>query len=285
MIRAVPGERDIAWVEGADAERFLQGLLSSDVASLAVGSDARSLLLDVTGHVTADLRVARTAPEEFTLVTGAREGADLVAALETYLFSEDVTILGPEPSPAVTLLDASDRPAPTGADLIVAGDVPGTWEVLGSSVATLAGGLGAELTTPDALEPARIAAGIGRFGTDFTPANLVHEAGLENLAVSFDKGCFLGQETVARVQYRGQVNRRLVGIALPSPVPAGASVVRDEKVVGTLTSTATHPELGPIGLAILRREAAAGDAVLVDTLTTPAQVVGLPFTERSQTAA
>ena len=106
---------------------------------------------------------------------------------------------------------------------------------------------------------------------------MIHEAGLQSHAVSFDKGCYLGQETVARVEYRGGVNRRLVGLRLPASAHEGDEVHLGERLVGTLTSVADHPLFGPIALATLRKEAAAGAAVTVADLEQPAIVVALPF--------
>lgn len=102
-------------------------------------------------------------------------------------------------------------------------------------------------------------------GPDITPGRtLVHEVGLESSpAVSFDKGCYLGQETVARVQYRGQVNRALRLLALDGPTPAGADVTHGEKVVGAIGTPAEHPLLGHIALALLRRDVTTTDHLAV----------------------
>jgi folate-binding protein YgfZ len=101
------------------------------------------------------------------------------------------------------------------------------------------------------------------------------EAGINDRAVSFTKGCYVGQETVARLHYRGKPNRHLRGLRLSEPVSRGAEIVFGDKPVGRLGSTCVSPRLGPIGLAIVRREAEPGATVEVDG--TPAEIIDLPF--------
>ncbi len=271
---AVRDEVAAVWVDGADAAGFLQGLLSNDIGSLAVDAACDALLLDSTGHIRVDLRVARTAEDAFTLVTSPDHGERLADLLEEYHFSEDVEILGPEPADRVTILGDVAAPA---AELVMAGRIPGTVEAIGDGAAILAGA-GVTEADPSALEAARIAAGIPVLGVDITERTLVHEAGLERTAVSFTKGCYLGQETVARVEYRGGVNRRLVGLRLAAAPVTGAAVTVGDRAVGTIGSAADHPELGHIALAVLRKEAVEGTAVTVEGVDTPATVVTLPFT-------
>jgi folate-binding protein YgfZ len=260
---------ELIWVEGPDAAGFLQGLLTNDVAGLASGASCRALLLDNKGHIQADMRVARTATTEFTLVLAPGQGARATALLDEFHFSEDVDIIGPEPFACLTLTGVQ-HDAITGADLVLSGLVPGTVTSLGAAPI--------DLNHFDAL---RVAAGVPLFDVDFTSANLVQEAGLEQATVSFDKGCYLGQETVARVHYRGQVNRRLRGLHLPAPVAPGTAVYAGVRQVGVVTSAAQSEEFGAIGLAILRREVTAGTEVRVDGMDDPAVAIELPFTERS----
>jgi folate-binding Fe-S cluster repair protein YgfZ len=101
------------------------------------------------------------------------------------------------------------------------------------------------------------------------------EAGLNERAVSFTKGCYVGQETVARLHYRGKPNRHLRGLRLSAPVEPGTPVVAGEREVGRIGSAAVSPRLGPIALAILRREAQPGSTVTIGDAT--AEVVELPF--------
>lgn len=280
QLGAVVGTCALAWVDGADAEGFLQGLLTNDVAALTPGTSCRALLLDNKGHIHADMRVLRTAPHEFSLVTGSDHGERLVELLGEFHFSEDVDIIGPEPFACVTLTGLVNAPVP-GADILLPGLVPGTTDAIGVDAAAIIAATGSVVLDPAALDARRIAAGVPLFGVDFTTANLVQEAGLETTTVSFDKGCYLGQETVARVHYRGQVNRRLRGVVLSAPAPAGAMIRAGDRQVGVLTSVALDSERGPIGLAILRREVDAGDPIQVDGVNIPSTAIALPFTKPS----
>jgi aminomethyltransferase len=275
---AVRGRAALIWVEGPDAAGFLHGLLSNDVAGLAPGGAARALLLDAHGRVQADLRVGRDGEDAFTLVLAEGAGALVAALLERYHFSEDLELIGPEEAETVTFAGGG---APPG--LAVPALLPGAVEaVVDDPAAAIAAG-GLPEAPPEALEMARIAAGAARVGVDTGPSTLVQEAALEGDAVSFDKGCYLGQETVARIHYRGRVNRRLRGLRLDAGPPApGGRVLLDGREVGRMTSAAATPDLGAIGLAILRREAEDGAAVAVEPGDgpgdpIPARVSELPF--------
>ncbi len=96
--------------------------------------------------------------------------------------------------------------------------------------------------------------------------------------MSFTKGCYVGQETVARLFYKGRPNRHLRGLLLSAPASAGAPLLLGEREVGTLTSSVVSPSLGPIGLALVRREAEPGVELRVGGDGVGATVVELPFT-------
>src|ERR687887_450812 len=98
-----------------------------------------------------------------------------------------------------------------------------------------------------------------RWGLELDETVIPQEAGLNERAVSFTKGCYVGQETVARLHYRGKPNRHLRGLRLSEPVPSGAELRRGEKEVGRVTSPVVSPAHGPIALALVRREASPGD--------------------------
>jgi tRNA-modifying protein YgfZ len=123
----------------------------------------------------------------------------------------------------------------------------------------------------------RIESGRPRHGLDMGPSTIPEEAGLNERAVSFTKGCYVGQETVARLHYKGKLNRFLRGLRLTAPVPHGVPIVLGEREVGTIGSTCVSPAHGPIALALIRREAAVGDAVRVGDQGVEAEVVELPF--------
>lgn len=273
---AVRGEAALVWVEGADAAGFLQGLLSNDVAGLATGASCPALLLDAKGHLQVDPLVYRDGDDAFTLVVEPALADVLAERLERYHFSEALERIGPEPTERVTLAGpAGDLAA--AADLVLVGRVPGTHELVTADAGATVAALGVPEVAAEALEVVRIEAGVPRVGVDTGPTSLVQEAGLERTAVSFAKGCYLGQETVARTAYRGRVNRRLRGLALGAPAPMGTAVSRDGREVGRLASVALSPRLGPIALAMLRREVAPGERVEVAGVDGGARVVELPF--------
>lgn len=275
---AVAGSCALLWVEGPDAAGFLQGLLTNDVAALPAGGSCRALLLDAKGHVQLDLRVHRDDAEAFTLVV-APEAAGVAAELfDRYHFSETLDLLGPEPSELLTVAGVGGDHSEI-ADMVLAGPIAGTRDLVVGDASAVAEALGLPRDPPEALELARIALGLPRVGVDTGPATLVQEAGLEDLAVSFTKGCYLGQETVARAQHRGRVNRVLRGLRLPAPAAPGSAVRAAGRELGRVTSAGVVPGLGPVGLGILRREAAPGDAVEVEGLTAPAVVAALPLEE------
>ena len=252
---AVVAARRIAWVEGPDAEALLHGLLTADVQAIPVGGGAPSLILDALGHVVARMHVHRDAPDAFTLLLDPAPAPDGVAVITAHHVSEDAEVIGPE---TVEVLVITGDAA--GDDVAVPGAIPGTTEVLADDPVALAASLGLTLSPADALEPLRIAAGIPAIGIDTGAKTLVQEAGLDD-AVSYDKGCYLGQETVARLHYRGHANRRLCRIALDAPLPTGTDLTSGDVAAGTLTSAAEVPGEGWMALAMVRREVADGAEV------------------------
>jgi folate-binding protein YgfZ len=124
-------------------------------------------------------------------------------------------------------------------------------------------------------EIVRIERGRPRLLLDMDSSTMPQEAGINERAVSFTKGCYVGQETVARLHYRGRPNRHLRGLRLSGPAEHGEPVTLGEKQVGTVGSAAVSPAHGPIALALVRREAEPGTEVSVSGA--PATVVELPF--------
>jgi folate-binding protein YgfZ len=139
---------------------------------------------------------------------------------------------------------------------------------------------GAIATSEQAAEVVRVERGRPRYGVDLDDSTIPQEAGLNERAVSFTKGCYVGQETVARLYYKGKPNRHLRGLLIAGAadaVTSGAELQLGERAVGRLGSIVYSPTHGPIGLALVRREAAPGDVVAVGADGVTATVVELPF--------
>jgi tRNA-modifying protein YgfZ len=136
---------------------------------------------------------------------------------------------------------------------------------------------GAMPVSEAAAECVRIEHGRPRYGLDLDDSVIPQEAGLNERAVSFTKGCYVGQETVARLYYKGKPNRHLRGLRLSRPAAPGEQLLLGERPVGRLASTAVSPTLGPIALALVRREAEPGSVISVGEHGVSAQVVALPF--------
>jgi folate-binding protein YgfZ len=277
--------RDVLAARGPDAEEYLQGQLSQDVAGLAVGTTADSLLLEPDGKLSALLRVTRTDGHGFVLDVDAGYGDAVVARLRRFLLRAKVELelldwrclslrgAGVDELAGGLLTVLAERGVITqafewngwrGVDLLGPSDV-----VLGPEGLDLPHGIVA--CGAEAVEACRIVSGVPAMGAELTAKTIPHEAGIVARAVNFTKGCYTGQELVARIESRGgNVPRRLVGIVAPAGPPetdalspgmtlhAGgaddAGGAAEDKVVGTLTSAAWSIELGAwAGLAYLHR--------------------------------
>jgi len=139
---------------------------------------------------------------------------------------------------------------------------------------------GAMPVSEQAAEIVRVERGCPRYGVDLDDSVIPQEAGLNERAVSFTKGCYVGQETVARLHYKGKPNRHLRGLRLSEPAPAGAELRLGERAVGHLSSSVISPTYGPIGLALVRREAKPGATVSVGEHGVNAEVLEPPFAPR-----
>jgi tRNA-modifying protein YgfZ len=124
----------------------------------------------------------------------------------------------------------------------------------------------------------RIEHGRPRYGVDLDETVIPQEAGLNERAVSFTKGCYVGQETVARLHYRGKPNRRLCGLRLSALAEPGDELQFEGRAVGRVSSVAPSPRFGPIALGLVRREAPVGATVSVGAGgEVTAEVIELPF--------
>jgi folate-binding protein YgfZ len=136
---------------------------------------------------------------------------------------------------------------------------------------------GAAEVSEAAAEIVRVESGRPRYGIDLDDTTIPQEANLNERAISFTKGCYVGQETVARLHYRGKPNRHLRGLRLSEPAPPGAELHLGKRTVGLLSSSVLSPTFGPIGLALVRREAQPGDELTVGEGATRAILSELPF--------
>jgi folate-binding protein YgfZ len=250
-------DRALVRMTGPDAVAHLQSMVTNDVESIPAGGGVYALLLTPKARVIADLEVFNTGGE-LMLACPPEVRDDLVDVLVRARFRKKVEL---EPAAgAVVWGDAEDALATLETPI-------GPYRLVG---ATPAGNGAADW------EVARIEAGIPRFGHEFGPDTMPAEAGLVERAVSFTKGCYPGQEPIARLHYRGHANRGLRGLAFGRGLPQpGAAVIADDREVGRVTSVAASPRFGHIGLAVLRREVA--DRQEVEAGGVAAVVKPLPF--------
>jgi folate-binding protein YgfZ len=232
-------------VSGRDAEDFLQRMLSNDVAALDEGGSCDALLLTAKARVIAPLRVWRRGPEDFLLLTEPELGEVLRAQLLRARFAARCEIEPEEHTSTVVF---------GGVDGIATEDF-GT-----PAVEVLDRELEPTLSDEE-LERLRIEAGTPRFGREIDDRVLPAEAGLTERFVSFGKGCYPGQEPIARLHYRGRANRRLSVLELePDHLPAGdAELLLEGKAVGRITSAVPGLALGYV-----RREVEDGAELEVE---------------------
>jgi len=264
--------RDVVAVRGPEAETYLQGQLSQDLSALAIGASADSLLLEPDGKLSALLRVTRTDGQGFVLDVEGGYGDAVMARLRRFVLRSKVemtplawrclSLRGPAVGVAAAGLLAvlAERGVLAipfewngwkGTDLLGPEDV-----VLGPDEVALPAGIVA--CGPEAVEACRIVVGIPAMGTELTGKTIAAEAGLVERTVSFTKGCYTGQELVARIDSRGgHVPRRLRGLTLPagSAVPApGTAVEVDGRERGAVTSAAVHPDGRVVALGFIARD-------------------------------
>jgi len=144
------------------------------------------------------------------------------------------------------------------------------------ALATALTAAGAVTVGEEAAECLRIERGRPRYGVDLDDTVIPQEAGLNDRAVSFTKGCYVGQETVARLFYRGKPNRRLCGLRASGPVTAGMQITYEDRAAGKVTSAVESPRFGAIALAFVRREAPDGAFVALGA-SVGAELVTVPF--------
>ncbi|HET7121251.1 MAG TPA: folate-binding protein [Solirubrobacterales bacterium] len=291
-------DRGLLLVGGPEAAEYLQGQLTNDVEALEPGDGQYAALLDRKGHMQADMRVLRPGEGPDLWLDLEPEGLEAARRhLQMYKVGREVevvdasgertvlSLLGPR---AVEIAGTAALPENACEETVVAGApclAVGTEQGIDLFVPAaerdrVRDGLlaaGAAEVSPAAVEILRIEDGRPRFGAEMGAETMPAEAGIVEAAVSFTKGCYIGQETVARLHYKGKPNRHLRGLRLSAPAAAGATLRLGEKEVGKLGSAAVSPARGPIGLAILRREAEPGAELSVGEDGVTAEVVALPF--------
>lgn len=291
---------------GSEAAEFLSGQLTNDIESLPAGEGCYAAFLTHKGKMLGDLRVLAVGEpaDELVLIT---ERVCLQALFDTIRRSKigfDVqlhkrtleaallSLIGPD-ARSVCLTAAQTAPPerehahcaaeiagrpvrligtaqPAGIDVLCdAGDRGAVHDALCAA--------GAEPVGEAAAEVVRIEEGRPRYGVELDETVIPQEAGLNERAVSFTKGCYVGQETVARLHYRGRPNRHLRGLRLAGAAAPGAELMLGDRIVGRLGSFAVSPALGPIGLALVRREAQAGAVLAAGPDGARAEVIELPF--------
>jgi len=253
-LQAAPRLRSFVAVRGPEAAAYLNRMVSNEVEALAVGESCEALLLTPKARIVAPLRAWRRADDDFLLLTEPEAGERLLRELLRSRFAakceialeehRSVVVFGAEEFvlnqhqvvvnldygvPAVELVDANP---PERAEPIAEED----------------------------LERLRILARTPRLGRELDDRVMPAEAGLEHRSISFTKGCYPGQEPVARVHFRGHPNRGLRVVVLDAGElpPYDAELVHDGKAVGRITSAARDPERGMVALAYVRREIPVG---------------------------
>jgi folate-binding protein YgfZ len=264
---AVPIERDAVIVSGAEALSYLQGQLSQDVEALGIGESAPSLLLQPTGKVDAWVRVTRRAEDELALDTDPGHGEVVLARLKRFKLRTKADLRAERWSGWALRGPSIERREGVGPDVLA---LPAGWPGV-AGVDLLAERVdrpvGLEELSPDRLEALRVECGVPAMGAELTDATIPAEAGqwLIDSSVSFTKGCYTGQELVARIDSRGgNVPRPLRGLRVDGDPPAIGSVVElDGDQVGQVTSSATSAALGAVALAPISRRVEVGSEVSV----------------------
>jgi tRNA-modifying protein YgfZ len=256
MLRFASRPRAFVRVAGPEASAFLQRMVSNDVEALAPGQSCDALLLTAKSRLIAPLRLLRRGEDDFLLLTEPELGERVRAELLRFRLAskaevepeqhESRLVLGADPPPGaipnpdygVAAYEQLDAPPPQGAVPIGDGE----------------------------LELLRIEAGTPAWGRELDDRVLPAEAGLVERAVSFTKGCYPGQEPIARLHYRGRVNRRLRGLEVdaPSVPPADTELRLEERVVGRITSAVDDPRGRIRALGYVRTDVPADAELLVD---------------------
>jgi folate-binding protein YgfZ len=286
-------ERGKLALTGSEAKAFLQGQLTNDIEALEPGSGCYAAFLTHKGKMLGDLRVLDLG-DELLLDTERVALQELFNMIRRYKLGSDVelhkrtvemgllSLIGPDARRVAGDLpetEHANRRAEIGGRpvVLVATDVGVDVFMAAEDLEAVQAALDAVPVAEEVAEIVRVERGRPRYGVELDDGVIPQEAGLNERAVSFTKGCYVGQETVARLHYRGKPNRHLRGLRLSAPAATGDALRLGEKQVGRLGSVTVSPVHGPIALALVRREAAVGDTVSVGEDGVTATVVALPF--------
>ncbi len=277
LFRFRTGSAPLLEIGGKDREAFLQGQCTNDVVGLAENGVMRAAVLTPKGKLLADFRVARR--HKLNVLTGVGGAGALVAHLRKYAVFQQVEI-DPRDGHSLVELFGSSAETPQGRpgtvfDAEFAGapvavwppffEQSAAWVVPTESLPIVERALskaGARISEEDA-DALRIEAGRPEYGKDMDDTHLPDEIGMDD-AISTTKGCYVGQEIVARLRTYGRVNKRLVGFSFsPGFLPVPGSVLvragQGDKELGRVTSSAVSPRLGPIGLGFAFRDVEEGE--------------------------
>jgi folate-binding protein YgfZ len=275
---------------GGEAADYLQGQVTNDVEGLAPGHGCYAALLTHKGQIVADMRILR-GPDFIWLDAESRSLPALQRNAQMYSIGRDVqvedasagyailSLIGPDARAALDVAPPGEEHAWVEGEhgLYVATDVGVDVICAAADADGVRAALGVEEVSEEAAECLRVESGRPRLGFEIAGGVIPQEAGLNERAVSFEKGCYVGQETVARLHYKGKPNRHLRGLRLSEPAATGDEVASADRVVGKIGTATVSPAHGPIALAILRREVGPGDRVKVGATGADAEVADLPF--------
>jgi tRNA-modifying protein YgfZ len=291
-------ERGKLALTGPEAKAFLHGQVTNDVEGLEPGTGCYAAFLTHKGKMLGDLRVLDTG-DELLLDCERPVLQELFNMIRRFKLGRDVELHKRTLERGLLSLIGPGARAVAGAeDLPEAEHAHRAAEAGGAPVRLVATDLGVDVLC-DAADTGRVAAalrgagavdvgeahaeirrvetGRPRYGADLDGTVIPQEAGLNERAVSLTKGCYVGQETVARLHYRGKPNRHLRGLRLSAPAERGTVLRLGEREVGRLGTVVVSPVHGPIALALVRREAALGATLAVGDGGVSAAVVELPF--------
>lgn len=292
-------ERVILSVKGPEAADYLQGQLTNDIEAIEPGHGCYAALLDRKGHLQSDMRVLRVSDDEIWVDVEASAADAVFRHLNMYKIGREVSVeksgrkilslVGPASLEVLGTSPGDEyRSTPAtiaGAECLVVATDLGLDVICGeedaAAVRTELESRKAVPVSAAAVEILRVESGRPRFGAEMNEKNMPAEAGIVEQAVSFTKGCYIGQEPVARLHYKGSPNRHLRGLRFDGPVSTGDPVRLGDRELGSVGTAVLSPATGSIGIAILRKEAEPGVTVEVGDADSPssAEVVELPFRE------